>query len=88
MNQSGSLGGSVCFSFFSTISLYFFSFSFPFCRVFFFFGLLIQLVFQYIMADSLFSSTPAPPLYLNMNINLNPETMVHVDIYIIKYRQC
>ena len=42
------------------------------------------------MTDPLYSSTPAPPntlLDLNLNMNLNPETAMHDDMYNIKYRQ-
>ena len=54
------------------------------------FGLLVQLVFDPVMTDSLYSSTPALSyllLDLNLNMNLNPETMVHNDMYNVKYRQ-
>ena len=42
------------------------------------------------MADPLYTSTPAPinPLLdLNLNMDLNPEAMVHDNIYNVKYRQ-
>ena len=42
------------------------------------------------MSDPLFSSTPAPSNFLSdlhLNINLNPETMVHGDTYNVKYTQ-
>ena len=73
------------FIFFSTITLFFFSFLF--CRLLF--GLLVQLVFQSPMTDPLFNSTSAPPntlLDLNLNMNLNPENMVQDVIYNVKYR--
>ena len=72
---------------FSLLLYYVFNFSFLFCRLLF--GLLVQLIFQFVMADPLSSSTPAPPnplLDLNLNMNLNPETMVHDDMYNVKYR--
>ena len=55
-----------------------FSFFFFFCGLLF--GL--QLVFQSMMSDLLFSSTPAPPNLLldsNLNMNLIPETTVLND---------
>ena len=42
------------------------------------------------MIDLLSSSTPAPQnllLDLNLNMNLCPTTMVHDDMYSLKYRQ-
>ena len=42
------------------------------------------------MTDPLYSSTPPAPnllLDLNLNMNLNPKTTVHDDMYNVKYRQ-
>ena len=54
------------------------------------FCLLIQLVFQSAMTTPLYSSTPAPSnplLDLNLNMNVNPETMVPDNMFNLKYRQ-
>ena len=47
---------------------------------FLFCSLLLQLVLRSITMYALYSSTPAlSTLHLNLNMNLNPETMVHND---------
>ena len=52
--------------------------------------MLVTLVYQTAMTDLLSSSTLAPSnshLDLNLNMNLNPATTVHDDIYNVKYKQ-
>ena len=58
-----------------------FFFTFLFCMLFF--GVLVQLVFGSVITVLLSSLTPA---LFNLRMNLNPETMVHDDIYNAKYR--
>ena len=68
--------------------LYIFCFPLFSCFVGYFIGLLVQQVFQSIMTDQLYNSTPVPSnllLDLNLKMNFNPETMVHDDMYNVKY---
>ena len=75
-------------SFRDSTSFFIIFFLFPHIFYSLLFGLWVHQVFQVTIADLLSSPTPAPSnLLLDLNMNLNPETMMHDDVNTVKHRQ-